>query len=138
MTSAEYYKNEEESYIKRLRAIDEIKESEKLRDELKEKYLSVYKLEEQIDFTQADGTKLEIKERPCETIWAIEDEIKNGNITKIINNNKDNATVQAIIAWKQQEITAKSLKDDFEREYAFMEDRKWWAVDENNCCYLYY
>lgn len=138
MTSAEYYKNVEENYLRRLKSIDEIRKNEKSEEDLKEYYESIFKLEEQINFIKADGTKLKIEERPCETVWAIEDEIENGNTMKIIEKNKGNATVQAIIAWKQQEIIAKTMRRDFECEYEFMEDAKWWALDENNCYYQYY
>lgn len=138
MTREEYYKNEEENYIKRLQAIDEIRDNENQMKELRNHYDEVFKLEEQINFVKSDGTKLIIKERPCETVWKIEDEIKYDNTEKIIENNKDNATVQAIIAWKLQEKKYKDLKDEFEREYEFMYEEKWWAVDENNICYLYY
>lgn len=138
MTSAEYYKNVEENDKKRLQAIDELRESEKLQDELRTHYDEIFKYEEQMKFIKSDGTKLVIKERPCETVWAIEEEIEKGNTAKIIDNNKDNATVQAIIAWKQQEIKTKALRRAFEREYEFMEEEKWWALDENNRYYWYY
>ena len=61
MTSAEYYKNEEGNDKKRLQAIDEIRESEKLQDELRAHYDEVFKLEEQMNFIKPDGTKLVIK-----------------------------------------------------------------------------
>jgi hypothetical protein len=138
MTSAEYYKNVEENDKKRLQAIDELRESEKLQDELRTHYDEIFKYEEQMKFIKSDGTKLVIKERPCETVWAIEEEIEKGNTAKIIDNNKDNATVQALIAWKQQVIKTKALRCAFEREYEFMEDKKWWALDENNIYYRYY
>lgn len=138
MTSAEYYKNAEENDKKRLQAIDEIKANEKLVDELRTHYDEIFKLEEQMNFIKSDGTKLIIKERPCETVWEIEEEIEQGNTAQIIDYNKDNATVQAIIAWKQQEIKTKALRRAFEREYEFMEDMKWWALDENNRYYWYY
>ena len=137
MTSAEYYKNEEGNDKKRLQAIDEIRESEKLQDELRAHYDEVFKLEEQMNFIKSDGTKLVIKERPCETVWAIEEEIEQGNTAKIIDYNKDNTTVQAIIACKQQEIKTKTLRYVFECEYEFMEDKMWWAFDENNRYYRY-
>lgn len=138
MTSSEYYKNKEENYKKRLMAIDEIKANEKLVDELRTHYDEIFKLEEQMNFIKSDGTKLIIKERPCETVWEIEEEIEQGNTAQIIDYNKDNATVQAIIAWKQQEIKTKALKYAFECEYEFMEEEKWWALDENNRYYWYY
>lgn len=138
MTSAEYYKNAEENDKKRLQAIDEIKANEKLEDELRDKCDEIFDLEEQMNFIKSNGTKLIIKERPCETVWEIEEEIKQGNTAQIIDYNKDNASVQAIIAWKQQEIKTKALKRAFEREYEFMEDMKWWALDENNRYYWYY
>lgn len=138
MISAEYYKNEEENDKKRLMAIDEIKANEKLVDELRTRCDEIFKLEEQMNFIKSDGTKLIIKERPCETVWEIEEEIEQGNTVQIIDYNKDNATVQAIIAWKQQEIKTKAMKYAFEREYEFMEEEKWWALDENNRYYWYY
>jgi hypothetical protein len=138
MTSAEYYKNKEENYKKRLMAIDEIKANEKLVDELRTHYDEIFKLEEQMNFIKSDGTKLIIKERPCETVWEIEEEIEQGNTAQIIDYNKDNATVQAIIGWVQQEIKTKAMKYAFEREYEFMEEEKWWALDENNRYYWYY
>jgi len=138
MTSAEYYKNKEENYKKRLMAIDEIKANEKLVDELRTHYDEIFKLEEQMNFIKSDGTKLIIKERPCETVWEIEEEIEQGNTAQIIDYNKDNATVQAIIGWVQQEKKTKAMKYAFEREYEFMEEEKWWALDENNRYYWYY
>jgi hypothetical protein len=51
---------------------------------------------------------------------------------------RQRATVQALIAWKQQVIKTKALRYAFEREYEFMEDKKWWALDENNRYYRYY
>ena len=135
MTSAEYYKNEVVNNKKRLQAIDELRENEKKQDELRTHCDEVFKLEEEMNFIKSDGTKLIIKERPCETVWAIEEEIKQDNTAAIIDYNKGNATVQAIIAWKQQEIITKALRYAFEREYEFMEDKKWWALDENNRYY---
>ena len=137
MTSTEYYKNKEENDKKRLQAIDEIKANEKMVDELRDKYDEIFNLEEQMNCIMSDGTKLIIKERPCETVWAIEEEIEKGNTAKIIDYNKDNATVQAIIAWKQLEIKTKVMKYAFERKYEFMEEKKWWALDENNFYYRY-
>ena len=94
MTSAEYYKNAEENDKKRLQAIDEIKANEKLENELRDKCDEIFDLEEQMNFIKSNGTKLIIKERPCETVWEIEEEIEQGNTAQIIDYNKDNATVK--------------------------------------------
>lgn len=53
-------------------------------------------------------------------------DIETGNVDKIIELNKDNVTVQALIAWKMQDIKTKKLIAAFENDYRELYERKYW------------
>ena len=99
----------------------EIEKNYSLRKELRNHYDKVFNYEEVKKYVFADK-----KVKNNVEILDIIKDIETGNIEKIIKLNKDNVTIQALIAWKMQDIKTKNLIDAFDNDYRELYEHKYW------------
>ena len=102
---------------------DEIEKNYSLREELRTYYDKVFNYDELNKYIYAN------KKQIVKNYGIIDDvinAIETGNVDKIIELNKDNVTIQALIAWKAQAIKTKQLIDAFEDDYRELYERKYW------------
>jgi hypothetical protein len=102
---------------------DEIEKNHSLREELKTYYNNVFNYDELTKYIWGDKKHI-VKNNV--RINDIINDIETGNVDKIIELNKDNVTVQALIAWKMQDIKTKKLIAAFENDYRELYERKYW------------
>lgn len=102
---------------------DEIEKNYSLREELKTYYYKVFNYDELTKYIYADKKHIVKNNR---IINDVINDIETGNIDKIIELNKDNVTIQALIAWKMQDIKTKKLIAAFEHDYCELYERKYW------------
>lgn len=100
---------------------DEIEKNYSLREELKTYYDKVFNYDELMKYVFADK-----KVKNNVDIRKIVTDIETENVDKIIELNKDNVTIQALIAWKMQDIKTKKLIAAFEHDYCELYERKYW------------
>lgn len=102
---------------------DEIEKNYSLREELKTYYDKVFNYDELTKYIYANKKQIVKNHR---IINDVVNDIETGNVDKIIELNKDNVTIQALIAWKMQDIKTKQLIDAFEDDYRELYERKYW------------
>lgn len=102
---------------------DEIKKNYSLREELRTYYDKVFNYDELTKYIYANKKQIVKNHR---IINDVVNDIETGNVDKIIELNKDNVTIQALIAWKMQDIKTKQLIDAFEDDYRELYERKYW------------
>lgn len=116
MTNFDIY-NDELRYSRH----EEIEKNYSLSEELKKKYKDVFNRDELMKYVFADK-----KVKNNVDIRKIVNDIETENVDKIIKLNKDNVTVQALIAWKMQDIKTNQLIDAFYDDYRELYEKKWW------------
>lgn len=102
---------------------DEIEKNYSLREELRTYYDKVFNYDELTKYIYANKKQIVKNHR---IINDVVNDIETGNVDKIIELNKDNVTIQALIAWKMQDIKTKQLIDAFEDDYRELYERKYW------------
>jgi hypothetical protein len=99
----------------------EIEKNYLLREELKKKYNDVFNYDELMKYVFADK-----KVKNNVDIRKIVNDIETENVDKIIKLNKGNVTVEALIAWKMQDIKTNQLISAFYDDYRELYEKKWW------------